>query len=92
MRVVCGCFEVKGLTFKPREAIFSPSSDTLGHERMPESALCSPGRGPHAGVVSACFIEPLNKSPHCLAPSHRAFSEVKLHGRGPGATFQPPPA
>lgn len=91
MRIVCGCFEAQGLTFKPREAIFLPSSGTLGHERTPESALCSPGRGPCTGVVSACFIEPLNKPPRCLAPSHEAFSEVKLRGRGPGVTFQPHP-
>lgn len=91
MRIVCGCFEVKGLTFKPREAIFGMGSGTLGHERTPESALCSPGRDLQSGFVSACFVEPLNKTPRCLAPSHRAFSEVKLRGRGPWGIFQPPP-
>lgn len=89
MHVVCGCFEVQGLTFKPSKAIFSQSSGTLG-QRGCLSQHFAPQAGLHAGVVSACFIELLNKPPHCLAPSHGVFSEVKLLGRGPGMTFQPP--
>lgn len=90
MHVVCGCFEVQGLTLKPIKAIFSKSSGTP-RQRGCLSQHCAPQAGPHEGVVSACFIELLNKPPHSLAPSHRVFSEVKLLGKGPGMTFQPPP-
>lgn len=63
------------------------NNGTLGQEMTPESALCSLGRGPCAGVVSACFIELLNKPRCCLAPSHGEFSGVKLHGKGPWGNF-----
>lgn len=49
-----GCFEAKGFTFKPREAVFGPSGGTPGEgcERMAESALRCPGGDLRAGGLS----------------------------------------
>lgn len=53
MRIVCGCFEVKGLTFKPREAIFSLSSDTL---RGCLSQRFAPQAGAHTQGLSQLVL------------------------------------
>lgn len=63
MHVVCGCFEVQGLTLKPSKAIYSKSSGTLG-QRGCLSQHFAPQAGPaRRGCLSLFYRAVKQTSP-----------------------------
>lgn len=62
MHVVCGCFEVQGLTLKPIKAILSQSSGTL-RQRGCLSQHFAPQAGARRGCLSLFYRAVKQTSP-----------------------------